>query len=129
MAAYPAPIRDHLLRLRTMVYDIAEADPEIGEVYEALKWGQPSFLTRRPQSGTTLRIDRAKKAGDHHIALYFSCQSTLGPEIQSRFGHEIECDGKRQVLLDIRKSYPDAILAEIIGLTLKYQIHKREQRV
>ncbi len=55
---YPADIRERLLTIRSLIAETATQRDDIGELEETMKWGQASYLTKRPKTGTTLRIDR-----------------------------------------------------------------------
>jgi hypothetical protein len=50
-AAYPKPVKARLLALRRLILDIAKATEGVGALEEALKWGQPSYLTQLAQLG------------------------------------------------------------------------------
>ncbi len=58
IAAYPDFVRDKLQYLRELIIETAREVPEITELEETLKWGEPSFLTK---TGSTLRIDWKKR--------------------------------------------------------------------
>src|SRR6476659_7780729 len=74
--AYPQPVKSRLLALRRLIFDTAKTTTGVGALEEALKWGQPSYLTTESKSGSTIRIDQLKaEAGGY--ALYFHCQTDL----------------------------------------------------
>ena len=60
--------------LRTLIFDVASDTDSVGELTETLKWGQPSYLTEKTKSGSTIRIGREKKT-DGDYAIYFKCQT------------------------------------------------------
>jgi hypothetical protein len=71
-SAYPSPVKIKLLALRRLIFDTAKATEGVGTIEEALKWGQPSYLTTESQSGSTIRIDQVEaEAGQY--AVYFHC--------------------------------------------------------
>ena len=70
---YPAPMRRRMLRLRQLVLDTAAETEGVAAVEEALKWGEPSFLTK---GGSTIRMDWKAKS-PHRYALYFNCNTSL----------------------------------------------------
>ena len=74
--AYPAAVRRRLMELRELVFETAAGTEGVGPLSEALKWGQPSFLTKETGSGTTVRIDAVKGSHDRY-ALYVNCKTTL----------------------------------------------------
>jgi hypothetical protein len=49
------------MQLRMHILDAASETEGVGELEETLKWGQPSYLTKKPKSGRTIRIGREKK--------------------------------------------------------------------
>lgn len=61
--AYPQPAKTRLLALRRLILATAKATRGVGRIEEALKWGQPSYLTTETKSGSTVRIDHV--AGKH----------------------------------------------------------------
>ena len=75
-SAYPKPVKAKLLALRRLIFDTAKTTSGVGALEEALKWGQPSYLTSESKSGSTIRIDQVKaEAGQY--AVYFHCQTDL----------------------------------------------------
>src|SRR5438445_2223082 len=72
--AYPDGVRKRLLALRRLIFDTAVATIGVGRIEETLKWGQPSYLTVNPRSGSTIRIDQVPPGG---YALYVHCQTNL----------------------------------------------------
>ena len=53
---FPEPARQGLLELRHLILNTAANTPEAGQVLEALRWGQPAYLTPVSKSGTTIRL-------------------------------------------------------------------------
>ena len=41
---YPSLQREKLLLIRTLIFDVAKQTPDVGEIEETLKWGEPSYL-------------------------------------------------------------------------------------
>jgi hypothetical protein len=68
--AYPQPAKAKLLALRRLILATAKVTPGVGRIEEALKWGQPSYLTTETKSGSTVRIDRVSA---NQYAIYFHC--------------------------------------------------------
>lgn len=63
-ANYPDAVRDKMKVLRELVIETAEETEGIDELVETLKWGEPSFMTRK---GSTLRMDWKEKSPDRII--------------------------------------------------------------
>src|SRR5262245_51442280 len=74
--AYPRPVKARLQALRRLIFDTAKATSGVGTLQEALKWGQPSYLTAESKSGSTIRIDQVKAEAGRY-AVYFHCQTDL----------------------------------------------------
>src|SRR5476651_33871 len=96
--ACPADVRRRLVALRELVFETAAGTSGVGPLTEALKWGQPSFLTEETGSGTTVRIDRLKKSDGY--AIYFHCQSGLIETFRELYPDTFRTEGKRAILFD-----------------------------
>ena len=59
-SSYPAVHKEKLLLLRELIFSIAKQNPEIDEIEETLKCGEPSYLTKN-KSGSTIRLTWHKK--------------------------------------------------------------------
>ncbi len=122
--ACPKPIRTKLKALRRMILDTAKATKGVGRVEEALKWGQPSYLTAETGSGSTIRIDRVKSA-DNQVAVFFHCQTNLVDTFRELYP-ELSYSGNRAILLDADKQLPEAELRHCLALALTYHLRKRK---
>ena len=74
-SSYPPLHREKLLLIRGMIFNIAKQFPEIGEIEETLKWGEPSYLTTN-KTGSTIRLAWNKKK-PNQCGIYFNCKTTL----------------------------------------------------
>ncbi len=54
--SYPQKIRDKLMILRLLILETASTIEGVGELEETLKWGEPSYLTPKTKSGSTIRL-------------------------------------------------------------------------
>ncbi|GAB2188121.1 DUF1801 domain-containing protein [Roseibium sp. LAB1] len=121
--AYPAVIRDCLLAIRALIVDTAMVRDDIGTLEETLKWGQASYLTKRPKTGTTIRIDRDKSgAGD--VALFVNCQSSLISDWRAMFP-DLVFGGDRSVHFSVDTPLPEAAIRQMITMALTYHSAKR----
>jgi len=109
--------------LRRLILDTAKATKGVGRVEEALKWGQPSYLTTETGSGSTIRIDRVKSA-DNQVAVFFHCQTNLVDTFRELYP-ELSYSGNRAILLDADKQLPEAELRHCLALALTYHLRKR----
>lgn len=122
-AAYPPALRDRLLRLRDLIFETAAATDGVGPLQETLKWGQPSYLTPRTKSGTTIRID-AVKSEPGRYALYVHCQTNLVASFREMYPDVLTCEGNRAVLFDEEDAVPEDVLRHCIALALTYHARK-----
>ena len=124
-AAYPAPARKKLLRLRKLILKTAEDLGDIGKLTETLKWGEPSYLTEESKSGSTIRIAWHEKNPDYY-GMFFNCQTSLVDTYRTLFP-ELNFQGNRALLLDINGTMPTGPLQECIRLALTYHRDKRKR--
>ena len=111
-----------LLALRELIFDTAAENPAVGRVEEALRWGQPAYLTPDSKSGSTLRLGAPKGA---MFAMFVHCQSRLIPEYLMTFPAWDRVEGSRAVLFD----HPDEVEPIRHGWLIKRALtyHIREQ--
>tara|TARA_R110002074_G_scaffold342075_1_gene512580 strand:- start:140 stop:544 length:405 start_codon:yes stop_codon:yes gene_type:complete len=118
--AYPAPLRKRLLALRGLIFTMAAETEGVGEIVETLKWGQPSYLTVKPKSGTTIRIDAH---GDGY-AIFVNCQTSLISTYRELYGDVLTLEGNRAVVFSARADLPEDVVGHCVALALRY--HKRK---
>ncbi|BBC03637.1 MULTISPECIES: DUF1801 domain-containing protein [Bradyrhizobium] len=121
--AYPAPVKAKLLALRRLIFETAKATKGVGALEEALKWGQPSYLTPETGSGSTVRIDQVKPAADQ-VAVYFHCQTNLVETFRELYP-ELSYSGNRAILLDVAGKLPEPALRHCVALALTYHLNKK----
>jgi uncharacterized protein DUF1801 len=122
--ACPKPVKEKLLALRRLILDTARATKGVGKLEEALKWGQPSYLTAETGSGSTIRIDRVK-SDDNQVAVFFHCQTDLVDTFRELYP-KLSYSGNRAILLDAGKKLPEAELRHCLALALTYHLRKRK---
>jgi len=121
---YPEPVKGALHALRSLILDTAANLEGVGEIEEALRWGQPAYLTTASKSGTMIRIDQVKSAPDTY-ALYVHCQTSLIETFKSRYPDELIYEGNRAILFDIKDDFPTDVARHCIRLALTYRLRKR----
>ncbi|EMY71769.1 hypothetical protein [Leptospira vanthielii] len=114
---------DKVMEIRNWVYELSRADTRIGEIEECIKWGQPSFLTPKTKSGSTIRIG---KVSDTEYALYFNCKTTIAEEIAIEFP-EWNCDGKRALYFTVDQKLSKTKVIVCLKKALLY--HKRKSDI
>ncbi|MEJ8475914.1 DUF1801 domain-containing protein [Roseibium algae] len=125
-SSYPEPIQEPILRVRSLVFQVAEGRNEIGLITETLKWGQVSYLTEVTKSGTTLRLAPVKKRLNH-FGLYVHCQTQLIERSRDIFSVEaaqgvFEFEKNRGLILECGKPLPVTALSLFINHALTYHL-------
>lgn len=123
-AAYPKALRAPLLELRHLIFAVAEETDGVGALVETLKWRQPSYLTEKPKSGSTIRID-AVRGRDDRYAMYFHCQTTLLPTFRELYPDSFTFEGKRALVFSTEDKVPQDALEHCIALALTYHARAR----
>ncbi len=124
-SSYPKPINAKLLALRRLIFDTAKMTEGVGRIEETLKWGQPSYLTPETKSGSTIRIDQIKSAGNQY-AIYFHCQTDLVETFRELYPSEFSYEGNRCILLGAAEKLPEPALRHCVALALTYHLKKRK---
>lgn len=124
--SYPDLIRQQLLLLRQLILDTAVATTGVGEIVETLKWGQPSYLTVKPKSGTTIRI-AAYNIEQQQIGMFVSCQTNLIATFRQMYP-ALTYEGARAIILNAQDDLPFEPLRDCIELALTYHRNKRNER-
>ena len=125
-ANYPAAMRKRLLDLRDLILATADETDGVGQIVECLKWGQPAYLTERPKSGSTIRIDAIR--GEHGLyGLFVHCRTRLVPIFRDHYDGQLSFDGNRAVILSMNEPVPVAPLKHCVAMALTY--HLKRQRI
>jgi len=125
MASYPDLIREKMHALRALVIETAKELSEITKVEETLKWGEPSFLTKK---GSTLRMDWKQKTPNQY-AMYFKCTSRLVETFKMVFGNQFEYEKSRAIVFQIDQKVPTRELKKCIKAALMYHTVKEDIRL
>ncbi len=113
--SYPERVRNRLMEVRESIFEVAITD-EIGEITEALKWGEPSYLAKK---GSTVRIDwKPKYSG--RFSVYFNCNTTLVETFREIHGGSLQFVGNREIVLPVSGKIPMEELKECISMSLRY---------
>ena len=114
--SYPDFVREKMKFLRELVIEVAKEIPEITDLEETLKWGEPSFLNK---NGSTLRIDWKKKTPNQY-QMYFKCTSRLVETFKMVFGDLFIYEKNRAILFQLDQEIPVNELKKCINATLMY---------
>lgn len=119
--SYSSEMRDKLLSLRKLIFDVASKTREIGELEESLRWGEPSYLTTKSKSGSMIRINKHKSKGEY--AMYFHCQTSLIETFRTMYP-ELTYEGNRAIVFSEKEKIPVNKIKRCILLALTYNLDK-----
>ncbi len=122
--AYPPSVRSKLKALRQLIFDTAAATEGVGKIEEALKWGEPAYLTAESKSGSTIRIGW-RKLNPSQYAMYFHCQTTLVHSFRKLFPDDFKYEGNRAIVFEGKSAPPLRKLSTCIAAALTYHRRKR----
>jgi hypothetical protein len=124
--AFPPTVRRRLLDVRKLIFATATAHDDVGPLTEALKWGEPAYLTEETGSGSTIRLGRVKDS--EHPAILFNCKTTLIDTFRERFPDQFEYRQTRALLLPASGKLPKQELSICLSLALTYHLDRRRRK-
>lgn len=113
---YPKIMRSKMMRLRKLILEVAASTDGIEQLEETLKWGEPSYLTKR---GSTIRMDWKSKQPDQY-AMYFKCTSRLVPVFKEVYGDVFNFESNRAIVFNLQEKVPLKELRKCIKMALTY---------
>ena len=117
---YLLNMRQKLLELRELIYDVAKSENTIIDMQETLKWNEPSYITK---NGSTLRIDW-KKIKPNQYSMYFNCKTKLVETFRELFSDRFKFEGNREIIFQKDKPLDLKALKYCILLSLIYHDRK-----
>ena len=126
-AEYPPKARKRLLDVRELIFETAASIDGVGRIEEALRWGEPAYLTPETKSGSTIRIDW-KEETPGQIHLFFHCQTTLVETFRMHFSSVFEFEGNRRLSLAIEGPLPESALSVCIAEAVTYHLKRKTDR-
>lgn len=122
--SYPQKIRMKLMYLRQLIFETADSAEGIGDLEETLKWGEPSYLTPKTKSGSTIRLGW-KDSSKYQYAMYFTCTANLIDAFRKRYPTELKYVDNRSIIFNLNDKVPVKILKNCIALALTYHRNKK----
>ena len=110
--------------LRQLIYDTAASIEGVGDIEETLMWGEPSYLTTKSKSGSTIRI-AWKESQKEQYSIYFKCTANLVPAFRERFPNKFTFGGNRSIDFKTDDDVPVKELKQCIALALTYHLNKK----
>jgi hypothetical protein len=111
-----------LLTLRKLIFDTAKEIPEVVEVEESLKWGEPSYAPTKPKIGSPIRLNRIKNKDQY--AMFFNCNTNLVPTFKQMFPDTFKYGDNRSIIFNLNDKIPKKELRHCISLALTYHLNK-----
>jgi len=121
-------VEKRLLAVRQLIFDSAARTEGVGPLEETLKWGQPSYLTPKTKSGSTIRLGTHKDYPDH-IAVFFHCQTNLVSTFRDLYPDSFTFEGNRALLVPVKSKLPKKELQHCLSLALTYHLRKKSARL
>ena len=106
---YPEEMREKLMFLRQLIFDTAAATEGVGELEETLKWGEPSYLTPKSKSGSTIRI-AWKESQKEEYSIFFKCTANLVPAFKEKFPKKLKFGGNRSIDVNLNDHVPEKLI-------------------
>ncbi|WP_088835275.1 DUF1801 domain-containing protein [Paenibacillus tyrfis] len=117
---YPKQIQSRLWILRQLILDTAIETEGVGHVDETLKWGEPSYITKK---GSTIRIGWKPSSPDHY-AMYFNCNTKLVDMFKEVYRELFHYEGNRAIVFAENDEIPVDELKQCIAVALTYHTRK-----
>lgn len=114
----PDNINTRLDQVRALIIRTAQETNGVGEIVESIKWGQASFATVRPKSGTPIRIGGNVEAGTYSI--YVPCSTSLISDFRETHPDMFDYHGNREIRLGLNAPLPKQELSLFLSAALTY---------
>ena len=105
--------------LRTLIFEVADETPGIGELTETLKWGQPSYTPKKPRIGSSVRLSATD---DGRAAVWFICHTHLVDRFREIYPETFAFEGNRGLLFSPGEPLPEAELRHCIAMALTFHL-------
>lgn len=112
-------------RLRSLIFEAAADAPEVGDLTESLKWGEPSFTPAKPRIGSSVRL--ARRDGET-VAMMFICHTHLVDRFREIYPDTFRFEGNRALVFDADEGVDETALKHCIAMALTYHLQKRKSR-
>ena len=109
-----------LAAVRALILRLAQEAQGVGEIEESVKWGQASFATARPKSGTPIRMGGSEEAGTY--SLFVPCSTSLISGFRETHPDMFDYQGNREIRLGLDAPLPTAELSLFITAALTYYL-------
>jgi Domain of unknown function (DU1801) len=122
---YPKRMKQKLMKLRELIFDVAAKTKDVGKLEETLKWGEPAYLTSESKSGSLIHID-VQKSDPSRYAMYFHCQTSLVDSFRTLFPDSFRYEKNRVIVFEESERVPVNELRTCISMALTYHLTKKK---
>lgn len=119
--AFEPGARAGLFALRRLIFETAAQTAGVGRVAEALRWGQPAYLTPETRAGGTIRLGAPKQGG---FALYVHCRTTLLSDFRALFPTGFDYEGDRAIRFRAGCAIDEAAVGVLIARALTWRLRR-----
>lgn len=119
----PEDARACLLHIRTEIFKLAAETPDIGSIEESLKWGEVSYATVTPKTGTPVRLSYRPKL--NKCLMLVHCGTSLIDDFKQQHTENIEFEKNRAVVFSPKSPLPDDILRSFLKTAFTYHSRKK----
>jgi len=123
---YPDDVRERLLALRGLIFEVAAATEGVGPLTETLKWGEPAYLTEKTKSGSTVRLGTTKTPGE--AAVFFICHTGLVSRFKDIMPEALPYRGTRAIVFGADDAVDEDALAQCLAMAMTFKLAARERR-
>ncbi|MEO0543624.1 MAG: DUF1801 domain-containing protein [Pseudomonadota bacterium] len=117
--------KDRFDELKSLIRESAFEIATIGDLAEAIKWGQLSFTPATANIGSSVRIE---ERNDGVFALMFICTTGLVEQFREIYPDTFQYEGNRAIVIPKGRLPSRDALKHCIQLALTYKLARKPRR-
>lgn len=117
--SFPDEARRVLLSIREDIFLLAQEEC-VGPLTEALRWGEPAYLTEATRAGSTIRLGW-KERDPQAVFVFFICTTSLVDEMRECVGDRLEFEGNRAIRLPLSAAVDRDAVRFCLRMALTYK--------
>lgn len=119
-AAWPENLRAKILNLRDLIFEVAADTNGVGQLQETLKWNVPAYLTAKPKSGTTIRLEGKSETGTYGV--FVPCSTSLIEQCKELYPKVFRFEKNRGLIFGLEDRVPTIELRHFVAMALTYHL-------
>ena len=123
LSSCPEAQKAKLEQLRDLIRATANNVPQIIDIEESLKWGQPSFVASPKGLGSSVRIDKRGEG----VSVYFICNTGLVDRFRDIYPDRFNYIGNREIHFALDDDLNEDELSHCIAMALTYHSDKKKK--